>query len=497
MAFNFFQYWVYDILFLIVFCLGVVLFLYKRRKNLKREGLMYLYRTRVGIRFIDYIGTKYKKTLNVIAYLAIISGYLLMISMIFILFKTVQIYLSRPDIVNKISIMPVMPLVPYIDTIFKVDFLPPFYFTYWIIAIAVIAIFHEFAHGIIARNYGVRIKSTGFGFLGPFLAAFVDPDEKQMPKKTKTQQIAILSAGTFANVLLAIFFIILLSLFFWVSYAPSGAIVGGYIAAPVKVSSITSLGGIAMINTTKLDIANTIDTKNLTNNLYLEISGKNESFTKIIADNKTYYMNKELLKEQLNQTNEQVILFPNYPAIESKMIIGEVIVKMDEVKIKDYKDLAEFLNNTKPEQIVKIITKNNNQTKEYWIQLQKHPIMPDKGVMGIIFSDNLDSRLISKMDNMFTFFKKPYTSYEPRFTPQLIIFIYNLIWWLIVINISVALMNMLPVGIFDGGRMFMLTIWGVTRSKRTGEILFKIFTYIILICFALLMVGWWFARYMN
>ena len=32
----------------------------------------------------------------------------------------------------------------------------------------------------------VEIKTTGFGFLGPFLAAFVEPDEKQMQKKTSS-----------------------------------------------------------------------------------------------------------------------------------------------------------------------------------------------------------------------------------------------------------------------------------------------------------------------
>jgi hypothetical protein len=54
-------------------------------------------------------------------------------------------------------------------------------------------------------------------------------------------------------------------------------------------------------------------------------------------------------------------------------------------------------------------------------------------------------------------------------------------------------MNMLPVALFDGGRMFMLTIAGITGSERIGEIAFKVMTYLILGVFLLLMLGWFIA----
>src|SRR3989338_8989395 len=198
------SFYIYDIIFLVVFSLAVGIFLYKRRKNLKKEGLLYLYRTQVGIRFIDYVGEKYKKAISFFAFLAIISGYLLMASMVYLFYKLIYIYLFVPEVVRAIKIPPLMPLVPYLPEAFNISFLPPFYFTYWIIAIAVIAIFHEFSHGIIARRYGIQIHTTCFGFLGPFLAAFVEPDEKQMESKPKFQQIAVLSAGTFTNLILAV-----------------------------------------------------------------------------------------------------------------------------------------------------------------------------------------------------------------------------------------------------------------------------------------------------
>lgn len=494
MAFNFFQYWIYDVIFLFLFCLFLVIFLVKRRKNLKREGLMYLYRTKVGIRFIDYVGKKYKKSLVLFSYLSVISGYILMVLMVIFLGLLVKTYILNPSLVRTIKVAPLMPLIPYVDTIFKVDFLPPFYFTYWIIAIAVIAIFHEFAHGIVARRYGVKIKATGFGFLGPFLAAFVDPDEKQMNKKTKFEQLSILASGTFTNLVLAIIFFILLSLFFIISYMPSGAIIGGYIAEPVKISSISYIGGYNLTNTTKVDLINVLD-KELTNDITFDITGVMQNATKIIADNRTYYMNVNLLKNQLNMTNEQVILFPNLSAIMSGMRVNEVITQVDDKKIGDINDLAVALNNSYENQNIKIKTKYKNETYEYNITLTHDPYI-GKPVVGVGFTGSSDNRLASRISNFFNIFKKPSTYYEPRFNNNLVIFIYNLIWWLALINLSVALMNMLPVGIFDGGRFFMITIWGITGNKKLSENAFKIVTYLILASFIVLMVGWAFAMYL-
>ncbi|MBS3079348.1 site-2 protease family protein [Candidatus Pacearchaeota archaeon] len=490
MGFNFFQYWIYDVIFLIAFCLFVGIFLYKRRKNLQRDGIMYLYRTKVGIKFIDYVGENYPKTLSVFGFLSIVSGYFLMVIMIFMLGLLVKTYLFNPSLVRTIKIAPLMPLIPYVDTIFKVSFLPPFYFTYWIIAIAVIALFHEFSHGIMAKRYGVKIKTTGFGFLGPFLAAFVEPDEKKMQKKGKYQQLSILAAGTFANLLLAILFFVLLSVFFVISYAPSGTIVGGYIAEPVKISAISSIGGIAFSNLTKQDIAYALDNKNISDDILIDISGHKEPATKIIVDNRTYYMTKELLKAQLNVTNQQLILFPSLPAIESGIRSGEIIFEINNEKIGDINDLSRVLNKSKVGEVLIVKTRYNNSINEYELTLGQYPAVNGKAVVGIVFSQTDDSRLMVKISNFFNFFKKPSTYYSPRFNNNLIIFIYNLIWWLALINLSVALMNMLPVGIFDGGRFFMLSVWGITKNEKVAAFAFKVTTYLILFAFFMLMAGW-------
>ncbi len=136
------------------------------------------------------------------------------------------IYLFFPEIVRMVKIPPIMPLIPYLPQAFKLDFLPPFYFTYWIVILAIIAISHEFAHGIFAAYNKIKIKTTGFGFfpffLPIFLAAFVELDEKKMAKHKKLEQMAILSAGTFANVICAGIFLLVLWGFFSLAFIPGG-----------------------------------------------------------------------------------------------------------------------------------------------------------------------------------------------------------------------------------------------------------------------------------
>ncbi|MFA5173748.1 MAG: site-2 protease family protein [Candidatus Pacearchaeota archaeon] len=450
---------------------------------------MYLYRTRVGMKIIDKIGGKYKKTLKFLSYIAITSGYILMIAMIYLLGQLVYVYIRNPEIVRAIKIPPLMPLIPYLPEVFKIDFLPPFYFTYWIIAIAIIAIFHEFAHGILMKRYGIGIKSTGFGFLGPFLAAFVEQDQKSFEKAGKFEQIAVLSAGTFTNLILSIIFFLLLSVFFIAAYQPAGAMFNTYTAEQVSLSAITMIGGISISNTSNQAIIDKITTNQLSVDLTLT-DGESVDLTKISANGKNYYIPVGNLREQLETNNDYVILYNDFPAINAGL--KGTIISIDENEIKTYADLANVMENYNVGNIVDIKTKYNGEILGYNLTLKEDPSKQGRAVMGIGVL-NQQTKIIGKISEFFNFFKEPATDYEPRINSNLIIFIYNLIWWLALVNISVALANMLPMGLFDGGRMFMLTMWGISGSEKFGKIMYKIATYAIIALFALLMIVWFIA----
>ena len=154
----------YDIILLILFTLFVAIFLYINKKNLKKEGLLFLYKTKWGIKLIDKTAKTFPKILKSLSYVSISVGYLLMAGMLYLFGKIVWVYISAPEIVREIKVPPITPLIPYLPQAFKLDFLPPFYFIYWIVVLAVIAISHEFAHGIFMRRYNIKINPLVLDF---------------------------------------------------------------------------------------------------------------------------------------------------------------------------------------------------------------------------------------------------------------------------------------------------------------------------------------------
>ncbi|MBU0977578.1 MAG: site-2 protease family protein, partial [Nanoarchaeota archaeon] len=187
----------YDLIFLAVFIVFVIIFLSTRKKNLERQGILYLYKTKWGINVIDKIAKKCRVILKPLQYVIMFSGYALMVGILWLLSRSTYLYLTT-SIAQLIRAPPVFPVIPYFPQIFGLESLfPPLYFTYFIIALGVIAVFHEAAHGIYARFYNLKVTSTGFAFLGPVLGAFVEPDEKQMNKAPRFNQMVILAAGTF------------------------------------------------------------------------------------------------------------------------------------------------------------------------------------------------------------------------------------------------------------------------------------------------------------
>jgi len=82
--------------------------------------------------------------------------------------------------------------------------------TQTIIAIFIAAFIHEFAHGILVYKNNLDLKSWGFFYLGPLIGAFVEPDEKEIEKLNKKEQIKIYSAGAAINIIAGFIFLFLL-----------------------------------------------------------------------------------------------------------------------------------------------------------------------------------------------------------------------------------------------------------------------------------------------
>jgi membrane-associated protease RseP (regulator of RpoE activity) len=464
---------IYDLVLLGIFLIFIVQFLYRNRKNLKKDGLLFLYRTKWGMNLIDIIGKKYKKTLNFLSYVSITIGYLLMVGMLWLFGKIVYIYVFQPRIVQAIKIPPITPLVPYIDKFVPNLGLPSFYFIYWIIILAVIAIFHEFAHGVFMRRYDIKIKSTGFGFfpffLPIFLAAFVEQDEKSMKGKNNFKQMAVLSAGTFANLLTGILFFGIMVLFFMFAFQPSGVVFDSYTYNAVGISTIISVGGIVLENTTYQNLVQIIEEGDLID---------------VKTTQGDYFITKEFLSKQ-SGIESYIFLYEDAPAIKNNL--SGAITKINGEKISSIDELSFELYKYSPKEKITLTLFNGEDEHNQDLILGENPQNKSLPWLGIGFNDNQRKGLMGKIINKISF-KDPHIYYISLF--DVAKFIYDLLWWLVLICFSVALVNMLPMGIFDGGRFFYLTILSLTKSEKKAEKWFKGITKFLLSLVILIMVFW-------
>ena len=183
----------------------LLLLLFWKWKRFEVKGLFpfiyfALYKTTWGIRLMDRIA---KFRLRWFFSLGVIVCFLGMIVICYVLVENTIALFSKPDSVA--GILPVLPIEA------KGVFYVPFF--YWIISIFVIAVVHEFCHGIASRIEGVKVKSSGFAFLGilaPIVpAAFVEPDEKALMKKDAWAKLRVFAAGPFANLVCVVIVLIL------------------------------------------------------------------------------------------------------------------------------------------------------------------------------------------------------------------------------------------------------------------------------------------------
>lgn len=456
-----------DVTLLVLFVIGTIIFLYKRKKNLERQGILFLYKTQLGIKFIDTTVKKFHKVLKPLQYLVVTCGYALMLGMLWLTAQTTYLYLATP--ISKIfKAPPIAPLIPYFPKLFGLEsYFPPLYFVYFIIVLAIVAIVHEFSHGIFARLNNFKIKSTGFAFLGPILGAFVEPDEKKMAKAKKFPQLAVLAAGTFANVVTALVFVIILMLFFSASFAPYGVKFNTYSVAPVAVNDIKILGN------------STLD-----------------AGVVLIESNHTKYFTYQSAIQAAKQSHAQVIgAYEDSPATEAKL--KGAIIEINNQPTRTLEELQNTLKNSKPNENVTIKTAILypgqdviSEIRTYHIQLSEKN---GKAFLGIGFYTNqyngisgaLYKETIAKVKQPLVLYKSPMGDFAW--------FIYYLLWWIVVINLLVALFNMLPLGILDGGRFFYLTVWGITKNEKAARIAFKIMLWLLIAVLAILMTKWVFS----
>jgi len=190
----------------IIFYIGLILFLFWKRKHLAVQAkVIVLYRTLLGIKFIRKMAQKYRQWVILLGYIGVGAAYVGLVLISVLLIMNLYNLFAHPDSTSGVSLVLPGINIPGVGVLS---------FWYWLIAIFIIAVVHEFSHGVVAKAHGLKINSTGLVVLGPIIGAFVEPDEKKVEKQKDIVQYSIFAAGPFSNILLGVVAVLLLGLVF-------------------------------------------------------------------------------------------------------------------------------------------------------------------------------------------------------------------------------------------------------------------------------------------
>lgn len=317
------------------------------RYNVEYKIFFGLFKTKKGINTIDKLSK-----LKIIKYLDKISYYsgfpLMLIAVILVVYGLVKLKPMFAPLIPGTEVHGIyIPLLPTIIAIFFAAF------------------FHELFHGIIARFHNVPLKSWGFFFFGPFLGAFVEPDEEEIKKVPPKKQISIYNAGPLANIILAFFGFLLV-----------------YAITPI--------------------FSNTFEYTNVT-------------ITKVE---------------------------PGSPANISG-VKPATLLAIDNYTIKTISDVHEILQQKNPGDKILLVTDKGN----YTVTLGDKEGKPYIGIFlkqNYIVKDSLLFNLLS--------------------------FILDVLNWIIIVNIGIAIANMLPIYPLDGGRTLYVLLYTRLRDKANKYI---------------------------
>ncbi len=180
--------WFYGIAFILIWTFAL---LFQDKLKIEVHGPLLMRRTKRMRDFIDKIAKKHGKIWKWSVNIGIPIAFFLMFYMLYSIITSL----------NSIFVTPQASLiVPGVDIPGTPIFVP---LTYGLIGLVTVIVVHEFAHGILARIEGVRIKSIGLLLLAILPGAFVEPDEEDIKRVGRVPKLRIYAAGSVANLILA------------------------------------------------------------------------------------------------------------------------------------------------------------------------------------------------------------------------------------------------------------------------------------------------------
>lgn len=210
--------WYYAIAFVVIWALAL---LFKDKLKIDIEGPLLMRRTTKMRDLIDSIAQKSPRFWQIFMNIGIPISVFFMGLMVYLIILSLKTFATAP------TVSPILPGVDYAGNQF---YLP---LGYGLIGLATVIVVHEFAHGILARVDGIKIKSIGVLLLAILPGAFVEPDPEGVKKASRLTKLRIYAAGsifnlTFAGICIAIFFA-LSSFLIPATFEPDGILVSSVV----------------------------------------------------------------------------------------------------------------------------------------------------------------------------------------------------------------------------------------------------------------------------
>ncbi len=222
-----------DLFAFCIFVLALAALIYRDRKKVKLEGVMFIRRTQKGRDFIDRTAQRHKGFWGKWATLGLVIGIPVMIlGSVYLATQAATIVQGGAE--GGVRLLLPGPVSQPVNA--PGIFVVPWWI--WIIGIAAVIIPHEFMHGVVCRLDKIKIKSVGWILLVVIPGAFVEPDEKQLQRAKRSTRMKVYAAGSFANLVVAFAIIMIFAASFAAFFQPAGLYVNAIDGGPANQSGL-------------------------------------------------------------------------------------------------------------------------------------------------------------------------------------------------------------------------------------------------------------------
>ncbi len=362
-----YEIYIYALLIIIIYII-IVYILWKRKilekLNISFFGPFLMWRTKRGRQFLDKLAQKKRFW----GFYGILSILITVIAMILISILIILGSIAAMDVRAR-------PLPPeFILALPGLNPLIPLW--YGIFALAIAVIIHEFAHGILARVAKIKLKSMGILYLIIPLGAFVEPDEKQLEKTTKSNRVKIFSTGPATNIIFGLLCAMIFSWCFMAALTPveEGVIIFNTYEGPTQYSTSAIEPGMEIIEINGQPIDS-----------YEDFYKYNGSAPNETISLRVYYKGEYRRIENITSGLTVVSVGKGLPAHKAGLEKGMIIAEVDGVEIRSRKDFVDYMDTTVPDQEITIMVyeykefaTNTSGSQGYYVSREINVTLADK-----------------------------------------------------------------------------------------------------------------------